>query len=68
MVQAEHAAKDIGTPGQLAKIGAEFAAAFEQYPEDCPIIDKIGDCEDCPFAKACDLVVEAIEAKEATAL
>jgi hypothetical protein len=46
----------------LAKIGAAFVSAFENYPESCPIIDKIENCEDCPFEKAYDLVIETVGA------
>ena len=49
---------------QEAAIGREvynlFHNSVEQFGKDCPIsiIEFIGDCEDCPLGKVCDMVIE----------
>lgn len=47
---------------QEAAIGREVYNLFhnspEQFGRDCPIVEFIGECEDCPFSKICDMVIE----------
>lgn len=49
------------TPAQYASLGKALLEVFqsaERQSLDCPIIKLIEDCEECPFGKACDLIIE----------
>ncbi|WP_371366264.1 hypothetical protein SRRS_07010 [Sporomusa rhizae] len=42
----------------LGKILFEAFQCADQKGLDCPIIKLIEDCDECPFGKACDLIIE----------
>ncbi|WP_434132716.1 hypothetical protein KIAC18_000262 [Sporomusa sphaeroides] len=55
---------------KYTELGKEVLAVFQKPDQQgmtCPIIDLIGDCEECPLGKVCDLVIEikgSIQSKE----
>ena len=56
------------TSEQYASLGKVLFEAFQlsdQQGLDCPIIKLIEDCEECPFGKACDLILELEKSNQA---
>ncbi len=55
---------------KYTELGKEVFEVFQSADcpgMDCPIIDRIEDCEECPFGKVCDLVIKiegSIQSKE----